>query len=950
MVYPPGSKATSFVAGGTGIFYRFPEKRDYVAYALEDGTLVRVGEVRADSVVVGEFVNTGLTVHALTSPSVYSFLPSGTEVPAPAARTLSGTEATECDMSNVEAAALRDMALVTMKYNGGSCWTDGRYNNRDYQVEYGTLTGSDGASIPAFKVHPPATIHTEFLASGTSLYFRVPQEWQHDLVVWRHDGGELKQSALIPHRSTGAGSFVGTEIRVDQLDTPMVFAFVADGSRVSAWTPVSATVDGAKLASSEGFSVTGRRFQTPGRPFVPGPISEGGDWGRGPGEHQGNYGIPKKLFPTERSDGREGVIWQDQQLFTVHATWLGLDMRSAETQTIYSGTDAHLVAVAFSGDDELILLLVGRTRPTDKRQSVEVKVAKIQCMTGQTLATKALDSSKSGLNVHAFSSPGASMVWNSQTGMVGVVLARTMTQASDGLNHQGAIAFVLDAASLEIVRNHGQTSGHSFGNSLLLASDGSFISMDLGDNYPRGINLVRFDSRSRRSFVPYGFKTRHGTSPTSPAGGTYPEYTEISTAETTYYKWSNDNYVYTELGHAGLVEVADGLLIFFSGEQPPLDSSLVGSTLNAARNAGFVKVGKDLSQRQVLSPGSAQTGGYYGFNGNWHTQENKGINFLTSFNSVEDSVSRLKTAHVEDGKILLFWEVWTETAYKYSQMMVVDDSGVEQTSPWSLAYPVRLAIQDDLHVKGGRAVAYAGSPDGLLIRYELCSGGDCPAAGGLPTPMPVPAPTPATPTPAPSMPVPAPTPAPPTPSPPVPTPAPVPPTPAPPTPAPPTPAPPTPAPPTTPAPTPVPPTPAPVSAPTPAPSMAPTPMPPTPAPPTPAPPTPLPPTPAPPTPAPTAPTPTPHACTDADPTRFTINGAPASCAQLQAYCTDPSLGSQVQRDCPVTCEVSCCTDVEQTGYMIGGVPASCAELAPYCQHSSLGADIQRKCPQACHVC
>merc|ERR1719203_2585636 len=215
------------------------------------------------------------------------------------------------------------------------------------------------------------------------------------------------------------------------------------------------------------------------------------------------------------------------------------------------------------------------------------------------------------------------MAWNTNSGLIGVVLSRTMTRGNDGLNHQGAIALVLDAATLDVLRNHGQTSGHSFGNSLLLTSDGDFLSMDLGDNYPRGINLIRFSNSAREGFVVYNFKTKHGVAAASPAGKTYPLYSEISTIDTNYYKWSNDNYVYTELGHSGVVEVDDGYLVFFSGEQPSLDSSQVGQVLNVARNVGFVKVGKDLSKREVLSPGGIQTGGYFGFNGKWHVQENR---------------------------------------------------------------------------------------------------------------------------------------------------------------------------------------------------------------------------------------------------------------------------------------------------------------------------------------
>jgi len=541
-------------------------------------------------------------------------------------------------------------------------------------------------------------------------------------------------------------------------------------------------------------------------------------------------------------------------------------------------------------------------------------------------------------------------VWNTATGMVGAVLARTMTRGGDNLNHQGAIAIVLDASTLEVVRNHGQTSGHSFGNSMILSRAGEFLSMDLGDNYPRGINLVSFteQARSKSSFVVYNFKTHHGQKATSPAGATYPEYTEISTAETTYYKWSNDNYVYTELGHAGVVEVDDGFLVFFSGERPPLDSSRVGAVLNEARNVGFVKVGKDLSLREVLSPGGTQTGGYYSFGGRWLDQENRGINFLTNLNGIEESASRLKTARLAGGAILLYWEVWTRTAYRYAQMAVVTEDGILREGPWKLDYPMRLAIQDDLRVRGGRAIAYAGATDGHIVRYELCGGDTCPSAGDTtmrsttmasttmdsttmastvaPTTTTMPSTT-ASPT-------------------------------------------------TTMAST----TASPITTMPPTTTAAATTtmeattteaatttmeatttetettrMPTTTTPST---------TMAATTAAPTtseAPTTTMEAtttelatttaaCVDSTRTGFSINRAPASCAQLAPYCDHARYGARIQRSCPATCGADCCKDHEETGFTIGGQPASCTQLAPYCGHSIYGERIRRTCPQACDVC
>jgi hypothetical protein len=73
--------------------------------------------------------------------------------------------------------------------------------------------------------------------------------------------------------------------------------------------------------------------------------------------------------------------------------------------------------------------------------------------------------------------------------------------------------------------------------------------MDLGDNFPRGVHVHQFPTPGDtiEGRVVYGFKTRHGTTAASPAGTVYPRYDEISTADTTFYQWSNDNDVYTEI-------------------------------------------------------------------------------------------------------------------------------------------------------------------------------------------------------------------------------------------------------------------------------------------------------------------------------------------------------------------------------------------------------------------
>jgi hypothetical protein len=96
------------------------------------------------------------------------------------------------------------------------------------------------------------------------------------------------------------------------------------------------------------------------------------------------------------------------------------------------------------------------------------------------------------------------------TNFIGMILTRKMTTHTDGLNHQGAIAAVFDTTSLKIVKNHCQTSAHSFATSLILRSDGVFAGMDLADNYPRGVHCLNFDSTRIEDRTVYSFKASHG--------------------------------------------------------------------------------------------------------------------------------------------------------------------------------------------------------------------------------------------------------------------------------------------------------------------------------------------------------------------------------------------------------------------------------------------------------
>lgn len=50
---------------------------------------------------------------------------------------------------------------------------------------------------------------------------------------------------------------------------------------------------------------------------------------------------------------------------------------------------------------------------------------------------------------------------------IGMIVSRKMTRSNDGLNHQGAYAAIFDSTTLKMVKALGQTSSHSFSNSLI---------------------------------------------------------------------------------------------------------------------------------------------------------------------------------------------------------------------------------------------------------------------------------------------------------------------------------------------------------------------------------------------------------------------------------------------------------------------------------------------------
>ena len=86
---------------------------------------------------------------------------------------------------------------------------------------------------------------------------------------------------------------------------------------------------------------------------------------------------------------------------------------------------------------------------------------------GSLVQKESIDTSKDHLNIYHFDT--CTLVYSHEK--IGMVVSRKMTMHTDGLNHQGAFAAVFDAKTLKPLKEIGQTSGHSFANSLIANTD-----------------------------------------------------------------------------------------------------------------------------------------------------------------------------------------------------------------------------------------------------------------------------------------------------------------------------------------------------------------------------------------------------------------------------------------------------------------------------------------------
>lgn len=643
-----------------------------------------------------------LTVPLLSLPGLlrYDFVPE-------ASRTLPGrTQETKFSGDVVEADRIGRLGLVSGKYHNNS-WIDGRYNHNDFPVEQGRVTaaGTD-QMFDAYRISPPLHRATKFLGSQHRIYYRFP--FKADWRVYQLAGDAIRQVAAVAAEQVNPEQFTSIEgVSVSKLTEPTIYFFAPAAIRVSVYPLLSGTVEGARLVATPQAEVLLYRH-----PFEASP----------PDAHRPPSGVSRQFFMIRGSAG-VGVLWQDQQTQAIRLTRFSSDLRSSDSITLPAGRPGRLLAACADPEGNLYYLLA---RGKDDPEKLELIKAD---RTGALLVRSAPDTSQTALNIFSMGAEAAELAWSN--GKLCMMLMHTKHKSADGVNHQGGLAVIFSAADLKLLKNLGQTSGHSFDNVLLVNGAGEFIGMDLGDNFPRGIHLHRLSEQRKNSRVIYTFKTEHGTTPASRSGATYPEYPEISTAGRMYYKWSNDNRTYTELG--GVLETPQGYAVIFAGEPSPdgrvLDNSRSGAKSPDMRNIGFLHVVKQFDRVPVkgrnmvpdellLSKGTPETGGFYSYQGGWTEQRSTGVVWLTRYTADEGiSARHIKTAPLSDGTILILWETVRQGKHHANWAMTVTGEGIPVRAPFRLPDQIGLNRRDAVMADGTRV--YIASGDAGDKRLEL---------------------------------------------------------------------------------------------------------------------------------------------------------------------------------------------------------------------------------------
>jgi hypothetical protein len=403
----------------------------------------------------------------------------------------------------------------------------------------------------------------------------------------------------------------------------------------------------------------------------------------------------RRLVANDRAE-QPGVLWRDPGSKQVYVTWVERNFSDLRLAALPTFEKTDMVAGTWGAAGSLYYLMIEPLPGNHPETQPPKAVIRHASSTGQLLHETKLDTA--ALSYYAGWGRG-NMAFANDT--VSLLMPRILCNGNptgEGVHHQASLAINFPA-DLSAVQPSGNPSSHSFGTMLSSTSSSNTMGLELGDCFPRALQLHKFTKSGRTSKIIFNYKANLIT----------------IDQETNPIKVSHDANTYTELGGVAEGEVSYSVII--ATDRSPaglvLDYSRVGiegdprdiALLRVAKDFEKVPGGYDVNDALMVQgvpyPSALETGEFHVFTRQLCRQRNPGVVWLTNYGQGEAA----HAPHIirrRDGNILIVWEKTGGADGGSLWAMVVQESGRKIVEPVRLGVDMELDREDSVIRVGTR--------------------------------------------------------------------------------------------------------------------------------------------------------------------------------------------------------------------------------------------------------
>lgn len=441
----------------------------------------------------------------------------------------------------------------------------------------------------------------------------------------------------------------------------------------------------------------------------------------------------RRLVANDKTQ-QAGVLWQDLHTRQVYVTWVEPDLSRLRCASLPVLEKSDLVAATWAPAGHLYYLMIEPLPGGRPESEVPKSMIRLVKPDGELVCESPVDM---GPGAFSWYTPYGRGNMAYADGGVSVILPRTFCNGDptgQAAHHQGAVTATF-TADLSRVAIFGNSASHSLGSVLSSASTNDPLGLELGDCFPRSLQLHKFTIR--RDLPPSGQPNQ--PLPFNRVSKTIYNYIchQITIGEPgKEMKVAHDGNTYTELG--GVAEGQLSYSVVFAADRSPegrtLDYDRVGkegdprdlALLRVVKNFETVPGGYDVQDAlmvpstspDVPQPAPVETGEFRVFTGEVCRQRNTGLIWLTNYGTNE----RAHAPHVVrrgDGNVLIIWEKTGGTDSRPSLWaMVIHESGQTIVPPVCLGVDLELDREDPVIRVGKRD--YFLARDRTTNAVQLC--------------------------------------------------------------------------------------------------------------------------------------------------------------------------------------------------------------------------------------